>query len=111
MPAQKIATCTYCGTRAALVLSGRVQHELACRACGAPLHDLKMLRADVVGDDGVPSKSKPRKSKADPVSRTHATPLGIWEARAPTKKKKKKRKSMGKRFLKEAFDVLEDIFD
>ena len=39
----KIATCTYCGTRAALVLKGNTRHELACQACGAPLHDLKRL--------------------------------------------------------------------
>lgn len=37
----KIATCCYCGKRAALVLTGTVRHELACSACGAPLHDLK----------------------------------------------------------------------
>ena len=41
----KIATCTYCGTRAALVLQPG-QHELTCGACGAPLHDMKRLRAD-----------------------------------------------------------------
>ena len=36
----KIATCCYCGTRAALQLRGDVQHELACASCGAPLHNL-----------------------------------------------------------------------
>ena len=41
----KIATCNYCGTRAALVLSGEVRHELACSGCGAPLHDLKLMPA------------------------------------------------------------------
>ena len=45
MTAEKIVTCCYCGTRAALVLRGRDRHELTCSACGAPLHDLKMLRA------------------------------------------------------------------
>jgi hypothetical protein len=43
MPAQKIATCCYCGTRAALVLRGNDRHELSCSSCGAPLHNLKML--------------------------------------------------------------------
>ena len=38
----KIATCCYCGTRAALVLD-RARHELTCAQCGAPLHNLKML--------------------------------------------------------------------
>ena len=39
----KIATCCYCGTRAALKLSGEVQHELACSSCGAPLHEIKQM--------------------------------------------------------------------
>ena len=43
MVAQKIATCFYCGTKAALVLRGKVIHELSCGSCGAPLHDLKRL--------------------------------------------------------------------
>ena len=43
MPARKIATCCYCGTRAVLVLRGKERHELSCSSCGAPLHDLKML--------------------------------------------------------------------
>ena len=33
----KIATCCYCGTRAALVLTGKHRHELSCSGCGAPL--------------------------------------------------------------------------
>jgi len=43
MPATKVATCCYCGTRAALVLRGRERHELACSSCGAPLHEMKQL--------------------------------------------------------------------
>jgi len=46
----KIVTCCYCGTRAALVLTGKTRHELACSSCGAPLHDLKMLPKDRSGD-------------------------------------------------------------
>ncbi|MDU9005927.1 hypothetical protein [Sedimentitalea todarodis] len=92
----KIATCCYCGTRAALVLSGEVRHELACSACGAPLHNLKMLRKDRCGDreltQRLPSRtakpSKPRKSKS-----------------------RKKRKSVFSKLVNEAFDVIEDIFD
>ena len=44
----RIATCCYCGTRAALVLKdlpgGR--HELGCAACGAPLHEMKSIPSD-----------------------------------------------------------------
>lgn len=43
MVAQKIATCCYCGTKAALVLRGKDSYELNCGSCGAPLHDLKRL--------------------------------------------------------------------
>ena len=43
MVAQKIATCCYCCTKAALVLRGKDNHELSCGSCGAPLHDLKRL--------------------------------------------------------------------
>jgi len=43
MVAQKIATCCYCGMKAALVLRGKDSHELSCGSCGAPLYDLKRL--------------------------------------------------------------------
>ena len=45
----KIATCCYCGTRAALILRGKERHELACSTCGAPLHEMKMLRDLTLG--------------------------------------------------------------
>ncbi|XOY55465.1 MAG: hypothetical protein ACMUJK_11980 [Rhodobacterales bacterium] len=45
MAGTKIATCCYCGTRAALVLRGHDRHELSCSNCGAPLHVMKMLPA------------------------------------------------------------------
>ncbi|MEP3334260.1 hypothetical protein [Sedimentitalea sp.] len=89
----KIATCCYCGTRAALVLSGDVRHELACSACGAPLHDLKMLRKDRSGD----RELTPRKT---------AKPTKVRKS-----KSRKKRKSVFSKLFDEAFDVIEDIFD
>lgn len=89
----KIATCCYCGTRAALVLSGRERHELSCSACGAPLHDLKMLR-------------KPR---AEDPRRT-STPTMVQPKPRP-KKSKKRRKPLLGRLFEEAFDAIEDILD
>ncbi|WP_299548200.1 hypothetical protein [uncultured Tateyamaria sp.] len=91
----KIATCCYCGTRAALVLTGRERHELACSSCGAPLHDLKMLPRKRSGDretvrpSAIRQKSKPK----------------------PAKKKYKKRKSRWADIFDDAFDIIEDIFD
>ncbi|MFP7673597.1 hypothetical protein ACG74X_09600 [Marivita sp. S0852] len=107
----KIATCCYCGTRAALVLRGRDRHELSCAACGAPLHDMKMLRADVV-DRPVSTQSfnpnRPKKKQ----KKTGAMPVPVRDrSYGYKKKKKKKRKTLAKRFFEEAFDVLEDIFD
>ncbi len=92
----KIATCCYCGTRSALVLTGNLRHELACSACGAPLHDLKMLRKDRGGDrELLPQR---RVKSANPAKPRKAKP-------------KKKRKSVFSKLFDEAFDVIEDIFD
>lgn len=87
----KIATCCYCGTRAALVLD-KGRHELACSSCGAPLHDLKMLRKSAKGDRELVH----RKSASVPK---------------PRKQKKKKRKGLFRDILEEAFDLIEDIID
>jgi len=88
----KIATCCYCGTRAALVLKGQQRHELSCSSCGAPLHDLKMVPKRKLTE--VNAKSDTRKNGA-----------------AYKKKKQKKKKTTFSRFLDEAWDVIEDIFD
>ena len=107
MPITKIATCCYCGSRTTLVLQGKVQHELACGSCGAPLHDLKMLPKAKVGTARELVKpSRVRVRPADPIKG------GKWDTRAASKKKKKKKKkSLAHRFFEEAFDVIEDIFD
>ncbi len=95
--ATKIATCNYCGTRAALVLTGEVRHELACSGCGAPLHDLKLMPAA--------RKSQRKASKPARYDR--------YERPQPARKppKKKKRKSTARWLLGEAVDLIEDIFD
>lgn len=107
-PNTKIATCCYCGTRAALVLKGTERHELACSACGAPLHDLKALkpRTQRRGERELVGPSRTRRSLPE------RAPPG--PGRAPKqqwKSRKKKRKSPMKKVLSEAFDLLEDIFD
>lgn len=95
----KIATCCYCGTRAALNLRGTERHELACSNCGAPLHEMKMLRSDAVAGKG---------RKPSPKAR-HAASHGDWDQRR--RKKKKKTKSLKHRFFEEVWDAAEDIFD
>ncbi len=92
----KIATCCYCGTRAALVFKGSGRHELACSACGAPLHELKQMPS-------TPRREKRVKVVHVPVYR---------DAKQPKpNKKRKRRKSWSRRFAEELFDVVEDIFD
>ena len=91
----KIATCCYCGTRAALVLKGRDRHELACSGCGAPLHNLKALK--------VPERDAPRRKVA-----YHGMPKPSDHKKKP---KKSKQKSRVRHLFGEAFDLLEDIFD
>ncbi len=101
--ATKIATCNYCGTRAALVLTGAVRHELACSGCGAPLHDLKLMPA-ARGSERKTSKPA-RYGGHDRYDRPD-TPK---PARKPPKRKK--RKSTARWILGEAVDLIEDIFD
>ena len=99
---QKIVTCCYCGTRAALVLRGKDRHELACSTCGAPLHNLKMLPVE---------RAAPR----GPVAPASRGP-GPIARRAPDKPRKRKPGAMKKlklfkKFAEEAFDFIEDVFD
>lgn len=102
MPGTKIATCCYCGTRAALVLRGRDRHELSCSACGAPLHDLKMLRADHRGERELVKPSPARKRFPNAPERARS-----YDPR----RRKKPRKGFGRRMLEEIWDVVEDIID
>lgn len=95
----KLATCCYCGTRAALVLNeGR--HELVCVACGAPLHKLKSLP---VHHDREPAALPPGNRGRKP---DHAACKPPRPRKAP-----KRRKSRTRWFLEEAFDLIEDILD
>lgn len=96
MPGTKIATCCYCGTRAALVLGGRGRHELACSSCGAPLHEMKMLRADHAGG----------RDRDRPIASPAQAP-----GKDPRRRKVKPRKSLGRRILAKALDIVEEILD
>lgn len=100
---QKIATCCYCGARAALVLCGKKQHELACGRCGAPLHDLKQLP--------VPEpKSAPKKRQPLPKP-VHTYSKKPKDEYRPKKRKPKKKRSVVSWLWDELKDEIEDIFD
>lgn len=87
----KIATCSYCGTRAVLRLSGDVQHELSCRNCGALLHNMKPLKV---------SRSEGPKQRAKPAP-----------APRPSRQKPRKKRSFWAELVEEVFDEIEDLFD
>jgi hypothetical protein len=86
----KLATCCYCGRRTALKNTARGGHELACGACGAPLHNFKAM-----------PMATPKPVKTEPgqgVQGKKVRPV-------------KKRKSIWQKAIEEAWDVVEDIFD
>ena len=93
MPDVKIATCCYCGTRAALTLKGHRRHELACASCGAPLHVMKRLKA-----------------KPEPAVQRHVPRQGVPHRPMP-RRPKRRSLSIKRRLLAKAFDAIEDIFD
>ncbi|MCT4684991.1 MAG: hypothetical protein N4A39_14800 [Roseicyclus sp.] len=113
MPDQtKIATCSYCGRRQTLKLTARDGHELACGACGAPLHEMKWLKP--------PQPDRPvKRSPRAPAPHGGPLPRGGWQggegwqgqADPRSRKKPKRRKSLWKKAMEEAFDLIEDIFD
>jgi hypothetical protein len=97
----KIATCCFCGSKAALTLDvGR--HELSCAQCGAPLHDLKQIPV---------SKAKITGVTASPAVRRFPAAKPVKRASKPKVKHTKRRKSWLKELASEVFDVVEDIFD
>ena len=96
----KIATCSYCGRRAALQLTARGGHEMACGACGAPLHEMKWLKP--------PAPDHPVK-RGKPAMAPHGGPLPLQPRLAP--RPVKRRKPLWQKALSEVFDLIEDIFD
>ncbi len=80
-------------------MRGKVRHELACSNCGAPLHELKMLRSDAVGERELVRRLPSRKAR-----RPH-------DEKWSRKKKPKKQRSLSHRFMEEVWDIAEDLFD
>nr|WP_247743325.1 hypothetical protein [Shimia sp. R10_1] len=106
-----------------MVLRVEARHELSCANCGAPLHDLKHLRVAPPAQqapahrpkskDKRDKRDKPRKSKPVSYAAYGASPEKAAGKKSEKYKKRpaKKKKSTMRWFLKEAFDVIEDIFD
>lgn len=99
MPHQtKIATCCYCGTRAALVLKGKERHELACSSCGAPLHELKKLPSTARGDRELIKPSSIRNDRGK-------------DKKHRASKSKKRKRSLSQVFMGKLAEAAEDVFD
>ncbi|WP_246030331.1 hypothetical protein [Litoreibacter halocynthiae] len=71
--------------------TARGGHELACGSCGAPLHEMKWLKA--------PARKQPKTS-----------PL-LQSTAFKRSRKRKPRKPLWRRALEEVWDEVEDIFD
>lgn len=107
---RKIVTCCYCGTRAVLVLSDAGRHELACSACGAPLHEMKRLPSTAAPDHAKPPAGH------GVASVSAAGLAGMAGAKKPRKtskwkKGKRRRKPLSRRLWDELTDAVEDAFD
>lgn len=94
--ATKITTCCYCGTRAMMRLGGKIQHELVCGNCGAPLHTMKWLK-----------QPKP----AAPQPQRRPTMRDDDYRHRKRSKPRKRRKGLFQKAFEEIIDVVEDIFD
>ncbi|QIE44034.1 hypothetical protein G5B38_18255 [Pseudohalocynthiibacter aestuariivivens] len=107
----KIATCCYCGTRAALVIRSEGRHELSCAACGAPLREMKAMPVgggatrDLRTIYPAFEARRHKRDKAKRDSEHHADQHGRGS----------KRRNSGMHFIREAieevWDTLEDVFD
>lgn len=99
MPATKIATCCYCGSRTALRLRGKERHELTCANCAAPLQSMKVFPVSPTGAVTAPA--------ATPA------PLAGKPRRPPPRRPAKNRKvgRFARKIWEEIWDELEDMFD
>ncbi len=99
----KIATCCYCGTRAALAFAGGERHELACSSCGAPLHELKKLPLDARGERELVKPSQIRGDRRK--TKGHRAP------KKTSKKRGRFKRSIFDTLADTAEDLLDDVFD
>ncbi len=103
MGAVKIATCCYCGVRAALTLTGQIRHELSCSSCGAPLSKMKMFPnagAGVTAPAATPTRPKP----------SYPRNAGPYKPRNRPKKKSGFSR-LALKVVEEVWDEIEDFFD
>lgn len=91
-----------------MLVLDKARHELACSACGAPLHDMKMMPHAKAASIAAPAATVSR-----PRERVKSrSPSGYDDRKKRYKKdKKRKRKPLTRKLFEELWDVVEDIFD
>ncbi|MEM6941792.1 MAG: hypothetical protein AAF943_13230 [Pseudomonadota bacterium] len=104
----KIATCCFCGTKAALTLD-QGRHELVCQSCGAPIRDLKTMPTQ----RGKQQARKKKRKAVDhrPELRDFPRTVALAPKRHEKPRRGKKRGRWFKKFAEEVFDLVEDILD
>lgn len=103
MTTERITTCCYCGTRAALVLGGKTAHQLQCGSCGAPIARMKMLPVRA------PTPQPAAHQRDVHAALQHGT--GEPSHRRWASKKKRKSKGLSRRIVSELWDVIDDLID
>ncbi|WP_135501640.1 hypothetical protein [Roseovarius aestuariivivens] len=104
----KITTCSYCGMRAALIFDEGL-HELTCRACGAPIHEMKFMPQ---APDKQRKKYSPGAAVRQRMRREAETEVRGDLSRHPERRRPvKRRKPLARKMIEELWDVVEDIFD
>lgn len=106
----KIATCSYCGTRAALVFD-KGRHELVCSSCGAPLHDIKMMPQHARNKKENAIQGRPERYRRKTRENERKSSRNCKPAFQKRRVRKPGRKPLGRRILEEIWDTVEDVFD
>lgn len=104
----RVGTCCYCGARTMLELTARGGHELACGACGAPIHHMKGIRC---GSRAAPARPSAKQPKRSPQPGYGAAAVASGYPAKASKSVKKKSKKSFKRKAKGVFDMFEDVFE
>lgn len=119
---ENIATCCYCGARSVLCLSSGAQRELACPQCGAPVRNLKPLKARAApaakrSPDaahtvrrGAPPKPARDRCDAPKPARARKRKDRDHPKRRPERRPKRRPMSWS-RMLSEGLDEIADVFE
>jgi hypothetical protein len=112
----KILSCCYCGVQSSFLPApnrgGSSISTLICGTCGAPLSSQKARPLAPGKGARLPGAEAPKVAVANPMGKKPKSTKPMKPAYKKSKgKKPKKRKGLLQKFLSEAVDIVEDIFD